>query len=170
MLILVGVSIQVVINSNLIGTAQDAADRTEAKYQEEGNMSEVTIGDKTFGNIEEYLTKIMCSHEYSEGICTICGTECVHNYESGTCRICGNKELDEIQFTIDGTTYTALRGMNWEKWCTTSYCNGSFYTSGGGVYKTDNNYTLAGTHSYEENTFTIIPEFAYYTWNADKDI
>ena len=55
MLILVGVSVQVVINSDLIGTAQDAGDRTEAKYQEEGNMSEITVGNTTYESIDKYL-------------------------------------------------------------------------------------------------------------------
>jgi len=55
MLILVAVSVQVVINSDLIGTAQDAGDRTEAKYQEEGNMSEITVGNTTYESIDKYL-------------------------------------------------------------------------------------------------------------------
>jgi len=55
MLILVGVSIQVVINSNLIGTAQDAADRTETAYAEEGNMSKVKINGQEYNTIEKYL-------------------------------------------------------------------------------------------------------------------
>jgi len=55
MLILVGVSIQVVINSDLIGTAQDASSRTETAYEEEGNTGEITVGDKTYGSIENYM-------------------------------------------------------------------------------------------------------------------
>jgi len=55
MLILVGVSIQVVINSNLIGTAQDAANRTETAYEEEGSMSEIKVGNDTYGSIDAYL-------------------------------------------------------------------------------------------------------------------
>jgi len=55
MLILVGVSIQVLINSDLIGTAQDAANRTETAYEEEGSTGEITVGDKTYGSIEDYM-------------------------------------------------------------------------------------------------------------------
>ena len=55
MLILVGVSVQVVINSNLIGTAQDAGNRTETKYQEEGNISEITVGNTTYESIDKYI-------------------------------------------------------------------------------------------------------------------
>jgi len=55
MLILVGVSVQVLINSNLIGTAQDAANRTETKYQEEGNISEIIVGNTTYESIDKYM-------------------------------------------------------------------------------------------------------------------
>jgi len=55
MLILVGVSIQVVINSNLIGTAQDAANRTETAYEEEGNISEIIVGNTTYESIDKYI-------------------------------------------------------------------------------------------------------------------
>jgi len=55
MLILVGVSVQMVINSDLIGTVQEAGDRTATKYQEEGNISEVKIGNETYSSIDEYL-------------------------------------------------------------------------------------------------------------------
>jgi len=55
MLILVGVSVQVVINSDLIGTAQDAADRTEIAYEDEAGMQPITIGGLTYESIEDYL-------------------------------------------------------------------------------------------------------------------
>jgi len=55
MLILVGVSVQVVINSDLIGTAQDAANRTKTAYEEEGSTGKITIGDKTYESMEQYL-------------------------------------------------------------------------------------------------------------------
>jgi len=55
MLILVGVSVQVIIDSNLIETAQDAADRTETAYGEEGNIGQITVGNTTYSSIEDYL-------------------------------------------------------------------------------------------------------------------
>jgi len=74
MLILVGVSVQVVINSDLIGTAQDAANRTEAKYQEESNISEIELGDKTYNSIDEYVQSLgEHTHNYEGGICSGCG-------------------------------------------------------------------------------------------------
>jgi len=55
MLILVGVSIQVVINSDLIGTAEDAANRTETAYTNESNLGEVNIGDEEYNSVNEYM-------------------------------------------------------------------------------------------------------------------
>jgi len=55
MLILVGTSVSLVIDSDLIGVAQDAANKTETKYQEEAGLSGVAIGDKTYNSIEEYI-------------------------------------------------------------------------------------------------------------------
>jgi len=60
MLILVGVSVQVVINSNLIGTAQDAANRTETQYLEESTTgSVIEINGKEYLSMEDYLAGIM---------------------------------------------------------------------------------------------------------------
>jgi len=98
MLILVGVSVQVVINSNLIGTAQDAADRTEAKYQEESNISEIAIGDETYNSLQEYIQE-NCDHIYSDGVCTNCGI------------------IEWITFYIDGYTLSAKAGETWYDYC-----------------------------------------------------
>ena len=45
MLILVGVTVSVVINSNLIGTAQNAADRTQIAYEEESDVIDNILKD-----------------------------------------------------------------------------------------------------------------------------
>lgn len=76
MLILVGVSIQVVIESNLIGIAQDAGERTELAYEQEAGISQVTIDGKTYTSLEEYKKQSMCNHpEYVSGKCTECGAQ-----------------------------------------------------------------------------------------------
>jgi len=68
MLILVGVSIQVVINSNLIGTAQDAADRTETQYLEESKAgSLIEIEGKKYLSIEDYEAGIERAPDIMEG-------------------------------------------------------------------------------------------------------
>jgi len=72
MLILVGVSIQVLINSDLIGTAQDAANRTEEAYADEGNLGEFKVGNETYNSLGEYIQST-CEHTYVNGTCTKCG-------------------------------------------------------------------------------------------------
>ena len=55
MLILVGVVVQVVIQSDLLGTAKTTGDKYKTAYEDESNMSEVTINGKEYGSIEDYL-------------------------------------------------------------------------------------------------------------------
>ena len=55
MLILVGVVVTVVIQSNLLGTAKTAGDKYKTAYEDESNMSGVTINGKKYDSIEDYL-------------------------------------------------------------------------------------------------------------------
>ncbi len=55
MLILVGVVVTVVIQSNLLGTAKTAGDKYKTAYEDESNMSEVTINGEKYDSIEDYL-------------------------------------------------------------------------------------------------------------------
>ena len=55
MLILVGVVVTVVIQSNLLGTAKTAVDKYKTAYEDESNMSEVTINGEKYASIEDYL-------------------------------------------------------------------------------------------------------------------
>jgi len=68
MLILVGVSVQVVINSDLIGTAQDAADRTETQYLEESKAgSLIEIDGTKYLSMEDYMAGIERAPDIMEG-------------------------------------------------------------------------------------------------------
>ena len=58
MLILVGVVVTVVIQSNLLGTAKTAGDKYKTAYEDESNMSEVTINGEKYASIEDYLESI----------------------------------------------------------------------------------------------------------------
>ena len=58
MLILVGVVVTVVIQSDLLGTAKNAGDEYKAAYEKESGISGVTINGKEYGSIEEYMEKI----------------------------------------------------------------------------------------------------------------
>ena len=57
MLILVGVVVTVVIQSDLLGTAKTAGDKYKTAYEEESNMSEITINGKSYESIEDYINK-----------------------------------------------------------------------------------------------------------------
>ncbi len=58
MLILVGVVVTIVIQSDLLGTAKTAGDKHKIAYEEESKMSGVTINEKQYGSIEEYMEEI----------------------------------------------------------------------------------------------------------------
>jgi len=62
MMILVAVSVAVIINSDLLGTAKNAGESYKAKAGEEGNLSgddvQITVGDKTYNSIEEYKNSL----------------------------------------------------------------------------------------------------------------
>ena len=58
MLILVGVVVTVVIQSDLLGTAKTAGDKYKTAYEDESNMSEVTINGEKYASIEDYLESI----------------------------------------------------------------------------------------------------------------
>ena len=55
MLILVGVVVTVVIQSNLLGTAKTAGNKYKTAYEDESNMSEVTINGEKYASIEDYI-------------------------------------------------------------------------------------------------------------------
>ena len=58
MLILVGVVVTVVIQSDLLGTAKNAGNEYKAAYEKESSISGVTINGKEYGSIEDYMNEI----------------------------------------------------------------------------------------------------------------
>ncbi len=59
MLILVGVSIQIVVNSNLFNTAKSAGEQTESKYEEDKTFGDnITINGKDYSNLNDYMGEI----------------------------------------------------------------------------------------------------------------
>ena len=57
MLILVAVSVNVLINSNIIGQAEKAAEGYKIAYEQEVNGREIEINGKKYGSVEEYLAE-----------------------------------------------------------------------------------------------------------------
>ena len=57
MLILVAVSVNIIINSNIIGQAEKAAEGYKIAYEQEANGREIEINGKKYGSVEEYLAE-----------------------------------------------------------------------------------------------------------------
>jgi len=140
MLILVGVSVQVVVNSDLIGTAQDAADRTENAYGEEGNISEIKIGNETYSSVDEYIYGPLIKF-------SIMGIECKVP-EGWTWRQFVGSEFDTGEYGL--LTFTSsdfpLLMVDGELLRSDSFytIQPDFLISNGGVYNTNYEYTPAG--------------------------
>ena len=64
MLILVGVVVTVIIQSNLLGTAKTAGDKYKTTYEDESNMSQITVDGKKYDSIEDYLAGIPEIHNW----------------------------------------------------------------------------------------------------------
>ena len=75
MLILVGVSVSILINSNLIGIAE----KTEEEYKtaiEEENSGRVTVEGQTYNSIEEYLAEKTHNWQYTDNTLTELKCKC----------------------------------------------------------------------------------------------
>ena len=55
MLILVNVSVQIVIKSDLIGTAENTVEKYKIAHEQEQNIGKITVDGKTYDNIEDYI-------------------------------------------------------------------------------------------------------------------
>lgn len=55
MLILVAVTVSVIVESDLIGTAEKTADKYKSEYEKEQGLGQITVGNKTYASINEYL-------------------------------------------------------------------------------------------------------------------
>ena len=109
MLILVGVVVTVVIQSNLLGTAKTAGDKYKTAYEEEGNMSKVTINGEEYNSLDEYANR--CEHEWGEWVID---TEIER--EKRTCTKCGEVETRLIVGTkINYQEYIGADGNTLDK-------------------------------------------------------
>jgi len=129
MMILVAVSVAIIINSDLLGTAKNAGESYKAKAGEEGNLSgddvQITVGDKTYNSLGAY-TQSLCSHASfdieTQDACPDCGAKKISFDVYGG---------DSEHFGLDGTYY-ALEGMTWREWGSSDYCPWGFKISENG--------------------------------------
>ena len=56
MLILVAVSVSILVQSDLIGITEEAANKYETASKQ--NLAEVTIDGKTYENVNDYINKV----------------------------------------------------------------------------------------------------------------
>ena len=78
MLILVAVSVNVVVKSNLIGTAEKAVDKYNKVAEEEGNGGTIEIGGKKYASLDEYLKEKGMIEETHNWTRTGDNLECKH--------------------------------------------------------------------------------------------
>lgn len=78
MLILVAVSVNVIIKSNLIGTAEKTVDKYKTASEEESNMSQIEINGKKYDSIEDYLAGVESIPEIHNWIRTGDNIKCEH--------------------------------------------------------------------------------------------
>ena len=78
MLILVAVSANVIIKSNLIGTAEKTVDKYKTASEEESNMSQIEINGKKYDSIEDYLAGVESIPEIHNWVRTGDNIKCEH--------------------------------------------------------------------------------------------
>ena len=78
MLILVAVSVNVIIKSNLIGTAEKTVDKYKTALEEESNMSQIEINGKKYDSIEDYLAGVESIPEIHNWVRTGDNIKCEH--------------------------------------------------------------------------------------------
>ena len=78
MLILVAVSVNVIIKSNLIGTAEKTVDKYKTASEEESNMSQIEINGKKYDSIEDYLAGVESIPEIHNWVRTGDNIKCEH--------------------------------------------------------------------------------------------
>ena len=163
-LILVGVSIRVV-NSDLIGVAENTANAMKTAYAEEGQLSKVTIGGIEYNTIAEYMNQ--CNHEWEAEV--IKAANCSETgIQKKTCTKCGKVEEEIIAETPDHLiengvctkceqTYGLVIGATIVGYDPSIGASGTIstsYTSAG----VEGNGTIAGGASgngYDDQTFTV---------------
>ena len=55
MLVLVGVSVSILVESDLIGAAEKAGDKFKSEQEKEQTLGQITIGNKTYASIGDYI-------------------------------------------------------------------------------------------------------------------
>ncbi len=187
MLILVGITVAVVINSNMIGVAKNTGKKYENAMQNEMRAYENVISEyetekeKTItffieGDTTEYTAiegmefKDWIASKYNTGGYSVASATEIYQPETGKTRIFYTSDLITdgctikehlINFTIDGRPFTCPEYFSsWEEWAESDY-----NTTGEDSNTTLENITIDGTRKGDIIDKTTKPEEGYaYGW------
>ena len=106
MLILVAVSVNVIIKSNLIGTAEKTVDKYKTASEEESNMSQIEINGKKYDSIEDYLAGVESIPEIHNWVRTGDNIKCEHCNTSLTI----GQKLNYTNHTKTGAGVSTIAG------------------------------------------------------------
>ena len=168
MLVLIAVSVSILVESDLIGTAEKAGDKFKEEQETDQTLGKVTIGGTEYNTIDKYMQQ-QCKHEY--GTAEIIKT--ANCNETGTkektCTKCGKVEeeiiaktydhiLDNGVCTICGQTFGMIKGATIVGYNPAVGANGTISTSyisegaqRGGTETTDG----TSGNGYKNQNFTV---------------
>jgi len=144
MMILVAVTVAVIINSDLLGTAQEAGRSYKENADAEGNLSgddvQITVGGETYNSLDAYKQTI-CSHK---------------SFDIETDEECPDCGIKKISFTIkqleetQPITFYALEGMTWDQWLETNYNTGNYVldVEAGIIFRFNRRWLIRGRVSF----------------------
>ena len=93
MLILIAVTVNVLIESGIIGSAKNAADKTGTAYENEAILNEITIGGVKYDSLQDFEQK-NCSHTYGEWVVVKEATYTEAGERYRTCTKCNLKQTE----------------------------------------------------------------------------
>ena len=93
MLILISVTVNVLIESGIIGSAKNAANKTQTAYQNEATLDKITIGGVEYDSIQDFEQK-RCVHTYGEWVVVKEATYTEAGERYRTCTKCNLKQTE----------------------------------------------------------------------------
>lgn len=116
MMILVAVSVSIIINSDLLGTAQNAGRSYKEKADAEGNLSgddvQIIVGGETYDSLDAYK-QTLCTHTYGEWETTREASYSKAGEKERTCIKCGIPQTQPIP-KLECTEHTYRTGVDFE--------------------------------------------------------
>ena len=111
LLILVAVSVQILIKSNLIGAAEKATGKYKTASEGEANGGKITVGEKEYDSIDEYLEKGLHNWQYTDETrslirCTCSKCKAFDDGDSTGRTLTVGQQIGETQYITASTSIT----------------------------------------------------------------